>query len=121
MFALFSHLPNLTPWIWQISWVLPLNRNPPPLPKPQPSMTVPNPAPALPPGVNEKVDLLIAWGKGGVMVCGVAGLLYCAGQMVAGRRNRSSLAVDGAVGVPWTLAGFSLAATTASIAAVFLS
>ena len=35
----------------------------------------PNPAPQAPPGLTGPVTTIIAWGKWGVLVCGVAGLL----------------------------------------------
>ncbi|WP_198653317.1 hypothetical protein [Actinocorallia populi] len=80
---------------------------------------VPDPAPSAPPGLDDQVSTLIAWGKWGVLVCGVAGLLICGGQMAIGRKNRSSFAADGATGIPWVLGGLSLAATAASIVDVF--
>ncbi|TDD84325.1 hypothetical protein E1298_20090 [Actinomadura rubrisoli] len=82
-------------------------------------MKIPDPPPAPPPGLDKKVETLLAWGKWGVMVCGLAGLFICAGQMAIGRKNRSSFAADGATGVPWALGGLSLAATAAPIVAVF--
>ncbi|WP_433333000.1 hypothetical protein [Spirillospora sp. CA-294931] len=89
---------------------------PPPSP---PSVQVPNPPPQAPPGLDAKMQVLLGWGKYGVLVCGVAGLFFCAGQMVIGRKNRSSFAADGATGVPWVLGGLSLAATAAPIVGVF--
>ncbi|ROO88114.1 hypothetical protein EDD29_5772 [Actinocorallia herbida] len=79
----------------------------------------PNPAPAAPPGLGEKMDLLISWGKWGVYAAGVIGLLTCSAMMMVGRKNRSSLAADGATGVPWTLGGLSLASVTAAIVDAF--
>jgi hypothetical protein len=81
----------------------------------------PNPAPQAPPGLTGPVTTIIAWGKWGVLVCGVAGLLICAGKMAIGHRNRASFAADGATGVPWVLGGLSLAAVAAAIVSVFLS
>jgi hypothetical protein len=54
------------------------------------------------------------------MVCGVAGLLISGGKMTIGHRNRASFAADGATGIPWVLAGLSLAAVAAAIVGVFL-
>ena len=59
-------------------------------------------------------------GKWGVLVCGVAGLLICAGKMAIGHRNRATFAADGATGIPWVLAGLSLAAVASAIVGVFL-
>jgi hypothetical protein len=80
----------------------------------------PNPAPQAPPGLTQPVTTIIAWGKWGVLVCGVAGLLICAGKMAIGHRNRATFAADGATGVPWVLGGLSLAAVAAAIVSVFL-
>jgi hypothetical protein len=82
---------------------------------------VPDPAPQAPPGLTAPVTTIIAWGKWGVLVCGVAGLLICAGKMAIGHRNRATFAADGATGVPWVLGGLSLAAVAAAIVSVFLS
>ncbi len=80
----------------------------------------PNPAPSPPPGLEGPVTTMVAWGKWGVLVCGVAGLLICAGKMAIGHRNRATFAADGATGIPWVLGGLSLAAVAASIVSVFL-
>ena len=82
---------------------------------------VPDPAPQAPPGLAKPVSTIIAWGKWGVLVCGVAGLLICAGKMAIGHRNRATFAADGATGVPWVLGGLSLAAVASAIVSVFLS
>jgi hypothetical protein len=80
----------------------------------------PNPAPQAPPGLEKPVTTMVAWGKWGVLVCGVAGLLMCAGKMAIGHRNRATFAADGATGIPWVLGGLSLAAVAAAIVGVFL-
>jgi hypothetical protein len=81
---------------------------------------VPDPAPAPPPGLAGKTDTVLGWGKWGVLICGVAGLLISGGKMAIGHRNRSSLAADGATGIPWVIGGLSLVAASAAIVAVFL-
>ena len=81
---------------------------------------VPNPPVQAPPGLSAKVDIILGWGKWGVLVCGVAGLLICGGKMAIGHRNRATFAADGATGVPLVLAGLSLAAVAAAIVGVFL-
>ena len=81
---------------------------------------VPDPAPTPVPGLSGKVNTILGWGKWGVLVCGVAGLLLCGGKMAIGHRSRASLAADGATGIPWVLAGLSLVAASAAIVAVFL-
>jgi hypothetical protein len=84
------------------------------------SAGVPDPAPQAPPGLSGKVNTLLGWGKWGVLICGVAGLLLCGGKMAIGHRNRASLAADGAAGIVWVLGGLSLVAASAGIVAVFL-
>ena len=79
-----------------------------------------NPPAQAPPELSAKVDTILGWGKWGVLVCGVAGLLICGGKMAIGHRNRATFAADGATGVPWVLAGLSLAAVAAAIVGVFL-
>ena len=81
---------------------------------------VPNPAPQAPPGLTKPVKTIIAWGKWAVLICGVTGLLICAGKMAIGHRNRATFAADGATGVPWVLGGLSLAAVATAIVGVFL-
>jgi hypothetical protein len=81
---------------------------------------VPNPPAQAPPGLAKPVNTILGWGKWGVLVSGVAGLLRCAGKMTIGHRNRASFAADGATGIPWVLAGLSLAAVASAIVGVFL-
>jgi hypothetical protein len=81
---------------------------------------VPNPPVQAPPGLSGPVNTILGWGKWGVLVCGVAGLLICGGKMAIGHRNRAAFAADGATGVPWVLAGLSLAAVASAIVGVFL-
>jgi hypothetical protein len=85
-----------------------------------PAGGVPDPAPAAPPGLSGKVNTILGWGKWGVLICGVAGLLLCGGKMAIGHRSRASLAADAATGIPWVLAGLSLVAASAGIVGVFL-
>ena len=80
----------------------------------------PNPPPQAPPGLAGPATQIIAWGKWGVLICGVAGLLICAGKMAIGHRNRATFAADGATGIPWVLGGLSLAAVASAIVGVFL-
>jgi hypothetical protein len=81
---------------------------------------VPNPPPQAPPGLAATTSTVLGWGKWGVLICGVAGLLISGGKMAIGHRNRSSLAADGATGIPWVIGGLSLVAASAGIVAVFL-
>ena len=84
------------------------------------AVAVPNPPAQAPPGLAAPVNTILGWGKWGVLVSGVAGLLLCAGKMAIGHRNRATFAADGATGIPWVLAGLSLAAVAAAVVGVFL-
>ena len=81
---------------------------------------VPNPAPQAPPGLTGDANTILGWGKWGVLICGVAGLLISGGTMAIGHRNRSTLAADGAANIPWVIGGLSLVAASAGIVGVFL-
>src|SRR5580692_7719175 len=84
------------------------------------ALAPPDPPAQAPPGLAGPVNTIIGWGKWGVLVCGVAGLLICGGKMTIGHRNRATFAADGATGIPWVLGGLSLAAVAAAIVGVFL-
>jgi hypothetical protein len=86
----------------------------------QAAIGVPNPPAQLPKGLSGPINTILGWGKGFVLVSGVAGLLICAGKMTLGHRNRSTLAADGATSIPYVLGGLSLAAVAAGIVGVFL-
>jgi hypothetical protein len=86
-----------------------------------PAGGVPDPAPAAPPGLSGDVNTVLGWGKWGVLICGVAGLLISGGKMAVGHLTRSStLAADAAAHIPLVLLGLSLVAASAGIVAVFL-
>jgi hypothetical protein len=89
---------------------------------PNPSLAggVPDPAPVAPPGLAGDMNTLLAWWKWGALVAGVFGLIGCGAMMAIGRRNRSSLAADGATGIPWVLAGLTLIALSSGIVGVFM-
>jgi hypothetical protein len=81
---------------------------------------VPNPAPMAPPGLSGDMNTLLAWWKWGALIAGIFGLIGCGAMMAIGRRNRSSLAADGATGIPWVLAGLTLIALSSGIVGVFM-
>ena len=109
--AATGHTPAGTPATTLTSWALA---------GPLAGAAPPNPAPQAPPGLTGPATQIIAWGKWGVLICGVAGLLMCAGKMAIGHRNRATFAADGATGIPWVLGGLSLAAVAAAVVKVFL-
>lgn len=81
--------------------------------------SVPNPSPVAPPGLSSKMNTLLGWWKWGALIAGVFGLVGCGAMMAIGRRNRSTLAADGATGIPWVLAGLTLIALSSGIVGVF--
>ncbi len=46
--------------------------------------------------------------------------MACGVMMAVGRRNRSSMAADGAAGIPWVLGGLTFGAIAALIVAFIL-
>jgi len=94
--------------------------HPPPRPVTGLAASVPDPAPQAPPGLSGDMNTLLAWWKWGALVAGIFGLIGCGAMMAIGRRNRSSLAADGATGIPWVLAGLTLIALSSGIVGVFM-
>jgi hypothetical protein len=81
---------------------------------------VPDPPAQAPPGLTKPVDTILGWIKWGTLIGGSVGLSMCAVKMMVGHRNRSSMAADGASGIPWVLLGLSLAAVSSGVVGVFL-
>ncbi|MBO2464937.1 hypothetical protein [Actinomadura violacea] len=80
-----------------------------------------DPAPKAPKGLEGIASDWIAWAKWGALVAGVIGLIVSGIMMAIGRRNRSHLAGEGAAGIPWVVAGLSLAAMAVPIANQIMS
>jgi hypothetical protein len=81
---------------------------------------VPNPPAQAPPGLAKPIGTILGWIKWGALIGGSVGLSLCAIKMMVGHRNRSSLAADGASGIPWVLLGLSLVAVSSGVVGVFL-
>ena len=81
---------------------------------------VPDPPPVPPPGLTRSVSIILGWVKWGTVIAGSIGLTICALMMMVGRRSRSTVAADGAAGIPWVLLGLMLAAASSAIVGVFL-
>src|SRR5260370_1993547 len=64
----------------------------------------PNPPAQAPPGLSGPVNTILGWGKWGVLVCGVAGLLICGGKMAIRPPKPARVAADRATPVPPVLA-----------------
>jgi hypothetical protein len=74
----------------------------------RPLAGAPNPAPQAPPGLTGPVTTIIAWGKWGVLVCGVASLLGCVNPNSRTRPNWAVMtAVSGGSAHPLPAARWS--------------
>ena len=80
----------------------------------------PEPTVQAPPGLQEKTDLLLGWLKWGGIGAGTAGIMVAGIMMAVGRRNRSSMAADGASSVPWVLGGCALVAIAGGLVGAVL-
>lgn len=96
-----------------------------PTPSPTPSPSQPSGFPQLPPvpvpGLETPLATVIGWGKWAMVFFGIIGLIFCSAQMVLGRKNRHSMAADGASGIPWVLAGLALVSISSFIVGVFIT
>ncbi len=73
-------------------------------------LAINDPKAEAPKEVTDQVMKLLGWLKWGAIAAGLAGLFICAIMMMLGRRGKSQTAVEGAVGIPWVLAGLLLLA-----------
>lgn len=82
---------------------------------------VPNPEPVAPPGeLANAANTLLAWMKWGGIVGAVASATAAGIMMVVGRRNRNHMAIEGAVSLPWVVAGLALVLGSASVISFLL-
>ncbi len=79
------------------------------------AIELPDDPPKIPPAVGAKVTPLLQWLKWGGLIAGVIGLIVCAVMMIMGRRGRNQTAIEGAVGIPWVLAGITIIAFSATL------
>ncbi len=80
----------------------------------------PNPAPAPPPGLEGPTTMFLSWLKWGAIIAGSVGFTLSAIMMIVGRRNRSSMAADGASGLPWIIGGLSITSIAAGVVGVLV-
>ena len=81
---------------------------------------IPTPTPIAPPGLENLGNTFIGWLKWILVISGVAALMICGLMMTIGRRNRSAMAADGAVGIPWVLGGLTVGVVAAAVVAIFV-
>ena len=79
-----------------------------------------NPDPKAPAGLEHSFSTFLSWFKWGGYTLAVMGVIACGIMMIVGRRHRSQLAVDGASGVIWVLAGVTLIALSAGLVGTVL-
>lgn len=77
--------------------------------------------PQAPPGMGKFAEDWIAWARWIGGVGGFFGFVVCAMMMMLGRRNRQNMAVDGATGLLWTIAGLCVIVMAGSIITGVLS
>lgn len=81
---------------------------------------VPDPPPSPPPGFSGPIGMIFAWIKWGAIAAGMFGMSACGLMMILGRRNRSTLAADGASGIPYVLLGLMVVSAGSAIVGAFL-
>ncbi|MBY5163162.1 hypothetical protein KR546_11770 [Nitriliruptoria bacterium AS10] len=74
-----------------------------------------------PPGLQGTADTFLGWMMWVGLGAGIAGLIVIGIMMAAGRRNRSSMAADGAAGIPWVLGGLTLISFSVGLAGAVLA
>lgn len=82
---------------------------------------IPDTPASLPAGLSQAAAKIFGWAKGGVYALGGIFLVVCAGMIIAGRRNRGQVSVEGAIGVVWVIVGLTLAGCAAMLASQFVS
>jgi hypothetical protein len=84
-----------------------------------PLADVPNPKPAPPPGLQGFGNDVVSWMKYiGIIAC-LGGLIACGIMMAVGRRNRNEMSTQGALGLPWVMAGMAVIGGAAGIVGSF--
>lgn len=77
---------------------------------------VPTVSSQTPPGnLGTLITNMLGWLLWGAILAGVAGLIICGIMMIMGRRGRSQTAVEGAIGIPWVMAGLLVAVLASTI------
>lgn len=79
-----------------------------------------NPAPTAPAELRGQWAKIMGLAKWVAFAAGALGLLAAGVMMSLGRRHRSSTAADGAVAIPWVIAGLCTVALAVPIVNVFM-
>ena len=84
-------------------------------------VTPPNPDPKAPPGkIGDATNFVLGLMKWGGLASAVGAFIAAGIMMIVGRRNRNSLAVDGAMSMPWIVGGLALVLGAASIVSLLI-
>ncbi len=77
---------------------------------------IPDPAPLAPPGkLAAATNTILGWMKWAGLVGGVGALIAAGIMMAIGRRNRNNMAIEGAISLPWVVAGLALVLGAAGV------
>ncbi len=79
-----------------------------------------NPSPAAPAEVTAQWTKIMGLAKWVAFAAGAVGLVAAGVMMSVGRRHRSQTAADGAVAVPWVIAGLSTIVLAVPLVNVFM-
>ncbi len=81
---------------------------------------VPKPDPQAPKELADAFNVFLGWLTWGGIALAVVGAIVCGIMMVIGRRNRSAMAVEGATGIVWVIAGLAVIALAAGLVGAVL-
>lgn len=84
-------------------------------PTPGPTTAPIDPGPIAPPGVAQQVSTIIGWVHWGAYAAGILAFLLAGTTMMIGKRNRSSMAADGASHLTWVVAGLLVVSASSLI------
>lgn len=79
-----------------------------------------NPSPAAPAEVTAQWSKIMGLAKWVAFAAGAVGLVAAGVMMSVGRRHRSRTAADGALAVPWVIAGLSTVVLAVPLVNVFM-
>ncbi len=77
--------------------------------------TVPALRPRLPGELYRRIEPFVGWLAMAGLIVGIIGLIICGMMMIMGRRGKNQTAVEGAIGIPWVLAGLTVIALSSGL------